>query len=753
MNEKYNLREELLAADERLKDSLSLLGMTMLTQPAYNNSMRAVMFTSHLRQFVNLIHPHFPGVFTNGENVVGKHSSGYKKAKHDTTIYKKVVKYGDIVENPFVYTLFIFDEKKQRYDIWERKDAENLTEVFGYQNNNEIIDNLEEGDFVPKDTVVYRSTSYDDSMNYGYGQNVPIMFTTEPYTSEDACVISESFAEEMTSIEMNEVPIGINHNGFLLNLYTDGEIYKPLPDIGEFASGELAVKRTLETNQMLVDFKDSSLNRISDSDVSYYKSGQIIDIDVYCNNEDLEDNPFNEQIVKYLNSQTKYYQEIYDTCEEIMHSGYKYSKNLEYKFKRARDFLNGKAKWKDDTVFGNLLLTITVKNTIPLQIGQKLAGRSGNKSVISEIRPDDEMPYYYNDSGEKVIIKVLYNILGIINRTTAFPLYEISMNFIGKKVQQQMIKVKKKKAQEKLLFDIIHDINEKQAKEMRETYDSLTEEQQEAYLYSCMYERIYFNWEPMWETKPMFFRLLEIYDKYDFLTPYDMYINKWGREIKLLNPSFIGEMYMLKLKQTSRKGFSVRGTGSINGKGLPERSYKNKIFTERTSSTPIRFGEYETLNFAIGLLPEDINLFHLLYRTSSKGRRDLAGQLLMPDDEFEISDTYTSRVAEIFAVILKSLGLRIDFIDEDEELREYDDEKISIHEIDGIEYMCTEYQFMLVKRRKDIEKELLSKFGVVDMDELDEMVMNELKSRTFLVGPDKDEYDSVPAFQKDTVVQ
>ena len=44
----------------------------------------------------------------------------------------------------------------------------------------------------------------------------------------------------------------------------------------------------------------------------------------------------------------------------------------------------------------------------------------------------------------------------------------------------------------------------------------------------------------------------------------------------------------MKLKQTSRKGFSVRGTGSINTKGLPERSYKNKSFTELRSSTPIR---------------------------------------------------------------------------------------------------------------------------------------------------------------------
>ena len=156
-NLKYNLKDELLSANERLQGSLSLMGMTMLTQPAYNNSMRSVMFTSHLKQFVDLLEPDFPGFFTNGENVVGKYSTGYRKVKNDTTVFKKICKYDDILETPMVYTLFVYDEKKERYDVWERKDAENLTEVFGYNYNNEVIDSYQEGDTIEKNTVVYKS--------------------------------------------------------------------------------------------------------------------------------------------------------------------------------------------------------------------------------------------------------------------------------------------------------------------------------------------------------------------------------------------------------------------------------------------------------------------------------------------------------------------------------------------------------------------------------------------------------------------
>lgn len=756
MIEKYSLKDSLLKADDELKGSLSLMGMTMLTHPTYNNSMRSVMFTSHLKQFVNLEKPDFPGFFTNGENVVGDHSSGYKKAKHDLTVYRKIEKYAGIIDTPYVYTLFVYDEKKKEYDIITRQDCENLTEVFGYNYDNEVIDSLSEGDYVEKGTVLYKSQSYDEYMNYGYGKNVTMMYTSDPYTSEDACIAAESLASEMVSTEINKVPIGINNNEILLNKYGDEENYKPFPDLGEWTDGNVATKRMLNTEQFLTDCKDTALYTNNDSDICYYSKGKVVDIDIYCNNPELEDTPFTHQIMKYLDAQTEYYRDIKETCEEIMSSGEKYTHELDYLYKRACEFLDPESRWKDnDSLFSNLLITITVKNPSQLQIGQKLSGRYGNKSVISKIVPDDEMPYYYDDNGNKVVIKLLFNILAIINRTTAFPIYELSINFICNKVRAQLVNMKTLKEKEDLLFGIVNDFNEDQAAEMRVVYKGLSsKKEKEAYINDCISERIFIHQRPMWETKPIFFRLLDIYKKYDFLTPYDLYINKWGREIKMLNPGYIGEMYIIKLKQTSRKGFSARATGSVNAKGLPERSYKNKSFTELHSSTPIRFGEYETLNFSIGLLPEDIQLFHLLYRTSVKARRELAEHLLDPlkDDDFNISTSYTSRVAEIFDVILKSLGLRLEFINEDNEIKEYDDEIVREYEIDGVPYLATEYQFMLTQRRKDIEAEVLAKYGVIDSEDFEAEVMAELMTRNFVIGPDKSEYPTTPGFKPDTVI-
>ena len=285
---------------------------------------------------------------------------------------------------------------------------------------------------------------------------------------------------------------------------------------------------------------------------------------------------------------------------------------------------------------------------------------------------------------------------------------------------------------------------------MKAVYDKLSDKEKDDYIQQVMDDHIYIHQKPMWEDEPIFYRLLKIYEKYDFLTPYDMYINKFGRTIKMLHPMYAGEMYIMKLKQTSRKGFSVRSTGSINTKGLPERSYRNKNFTELRSSTPIRFGEFETLNFSIGMDPEDIQIFNLMYRASAKGRRDLANGLITGKDQFKVSKTYTSRVNEIFAVYLKSLGIEVDFIDDEDSIREYDDRHIKIETIDDQDYMGTEYDLMLVKRKKAVEKEVLAKEGIIDADKFKQIVMEELKTNSYVVGPDKSEYDTTPAFQDDT---
>ena len=201
----------------------------------------------------------------------------------------------------------------------------------------------------------------------------------------------------------------------------------------------------------------------------------------------------------------------------------------------------------------------------------------------------------------------------------------------------------------------------------------------------------------------------------------------------------------MKLKQSDRRGFSARSTGALDTKSLPTRSFKSKSHLERISSSCIRFGEYESLNFSIGVLSEDIALFHALYRTSIKGRKDII-DLMFADDLNEdsiskIDNSYTSRVAEIFNVILKSLGIGLDFVDDDEKIKILDDETISNHSLNGVTYFCTDYQFYMRERAESIKQEIMERNPVLTTERLNQLIEEEMKKRDYINGPLKDELD------------
>ena len=79
----------------------------------------------------------------------------------------------------------------------------------------------------------------------------------------------------------------------------------------------------------------------------------------------------------------------------------------------------------------------------------------------------------------------------------------------------------------------------------------------------------------------------------------------------------------------------------------------------------------ELPNFMIITTPEDFALITALYRSSVDGRRYMYEAILADDSEYNLPDNFTSRTAEILQVYLKSLGVRMETIyDEDEYISE-----------------------------------------------------------------------------------
>ena len=377
-----NLKEALEQKEKEFNLTDDIFGMTLLTNPGYISSSRSLMYTSHLRQFVNLVNPDIPRVFTNYENSVGKLSTGYYESKHNYEVYAKIPRFDMEGLDNHLYLLFIYDKTSDKYDVITKEIVEDLTEKFGYGYNSDVMDNKDIGDKIEKGEVLYRSTSYDEDMNYRFGTNVKIMYALDNNTIEDAIICSESFSKRLVSKEIEKVKISLNDNDLLCNIYGNNDVYKAFPDIGEMTKDKiLCAKRRIHNSQILYDLKKSNLRKINFmNDNLYYIDGKVIDIVIYSNKtlDEIPDNNFNRQIKKYLIMQTEFYEKVYDTCREIIKSGSKYSNDIAYYFKKAKDILDPNTKWREESsVFSNMIIEFLVERDSPLTIGQKISGRQG----------------------------------------------------------------------------------------------------------------------------------------------------------------------------------------------------------------------------------------------------------------------------------------------------------------------------------------------------------------------------------------
>ena len=160
------------------------------------------------------------------------------------------------------------------------------------------------------------------------------------------------------------------------------------------------------------------------------------------------------------------------------------------------------------------------------------------------------------------------------------------------------------------------------------------------------------------------------------------------------------------LKQSGEKGFSVRSAGAISDESLPEKSHDNKIGKLWHSEKPIRFGEYESPNFMIITNPEDFALITALYRSSVDGRKYMYEAIISDDPTYNIPDSFTSRSAEILQVYLKSLGVRMTtIIDEDDYIGEegHDTETVG-YVVGNATILCTVEEMYYLKKLHKVYK-------------------------------------------------
>ena len=440
------------------EEMFRLFGPSSLTWSTIDSS-RAYMWNQHIKQSLTLLSPDVPRLQTGFENSVGKYNRSYLKLEGSWEVVQIIPKFNfpeDIQDTSHIqiFTLVLYNKETDTYDIIEKPVAENLTEKFGYVYNTEYMESLSVGDTI-NDKILYKSTAYDEHMNYRYGKNARVYYSTSTDTIEDAIVIRRGWADTVKSVEIDNIQVPINDNDVLLNLYGDNDNYKPFPEIGQSVKDSLiCATRRINKAHLLYDFQKEHLRELMDTDTDYYTSKESIvyDINVYYNGDDeFPSNLFNRQLKRYYDDCCNYAQAILEACNKIKESGSNYTKNVSYYRSRYLKYNDKEYKWKNkDKTFAHVVLEFKVKSIVGLDLGSKVTGRFGNKGVISRvvddasnsledsivdlvddgtlseedrrllksniaIVDDERMPYYIRD-GKRVYADVQLNSSGAIRR-------------------------------------------------------------------------------------------------------------------------------------------------------------------------------------------------------------------------------------------------------------------------------------------------------------------------------------------------
>ncbi|MCB1118801.1 MAG: DNA-directed RNA polymerase subunit beta, partial [Chlamydiia bacterium] len=120
--------------------------------------------------------------------------------------------------------------------------------------------------------------------------------------------------------------------------------------------------------------------------------------------------------------------ELYDAFKKLIHCAATAAEDLENRYKAQLEFLRKGDSDLEPGVVRQVKVYIATKRK--LQVGDKMAGRHGNKGVVSNIVPEADMPFLPN--GETV--EVILNPLGVPSRLNMGQLFETHLGIAAKKL-------------------------------------------------------------------------------------------------------------------------------------------------------------------------------------------------------------------------------------------------------------------------------------------------------------------------------
>jgi DNA-directed RNA polymerase subunit beta len=313
---------------------------------------------------------------------------------------------------------------------------------------------------------------------------------------------------------------------------------------------------------------------------------------------------------------------------------------------------------KDDILPSGVvkLVKVYIATKRKLKVGDKMAGRHGNKGIVSNIVPEVDMPYLKN--GETV--EIVLNPLGVPSRMNIGQILEVHLGFIGKRLGQQIEEIfnqrqgdwiKELRQKLKEIASVAKLMNEK------EFIDSLSDS--ELLNYARDWSKGVKFATPIFEgvNEEEFRKLFEL-AKIDMDGKTELYDGKTGEKMK--ERVNVGYMYMLKLHHLVDEKVHARSTGPyslvtqqpVGGKAL----FGGQRFGEMEVWALEAYGAAQTLKEMLTIKSDDVEGRIKAYKAITRGEN--VPQTGIPETFFVLTNE------------LKSLALDVQIFDEVEENEE-----------------------------------------------------------------------------------
>lgn len=344
-----------------------------------DDSNRALMGANMQRQAVPLMKPAAPLVGTGMEHRSARDSGSAVIAKQSGTVEYVDAKKIHVREE---------DGTKREYVLMKFQRSNSGTSY----NQVPIV---KSGDRVEKGEILADGPSMDKG-EMALGKNPLIAFTSfDGYNFEDAIIMSERLVKDdvYTSIHIDELESEARDTKL-----GPEEITREIPNVGDSALKDLDERGIIRVGAEVQD-GDILVGKVTPKGVSELSA-----------EEKLLHAIFGEKA-----------REVRDTSLRVPHGGGGIVHDVKVFTREAGDELSPGV---------NYLVRVFIAQKRKISVGDKLAGRHGNKGVVSLILPEEDMPFLEDGTP----VDVMLNPLGVPSRMNIGQVIELHMGMAARKL-------------------------------------------------------------------------------------------------------------------------------------------------------------------------------------------------------------------------------------------------------------------------------------------------------------------------------